>query len=550
MDKLTSNNNSVKMNFIDKAINFLSPETGTKRIKARAGLQYAENAGYITSGNRSRRSLRGWFTNSNNPDQDTVPKLENSRASSRDLYMNTPLGHASINRSVTNVIGSGLHFQSRLNNDVLKLSKEKKESYERLIEREFRSWMKNKKCDLQKRLNFYEMQNIIFKSVLMNGDAFVLLPVKSDDDLNVPLRLQAIESDYCSNPAHKMNTTKLSGGIEVDDVGAPYKYYFQKKVYNNLELSFSDSDWTSIKAFGLKTGRPNVLHIYKPDRISQRRGMPILAPAFEILKQISRLTESELMASLINSFFTTIIKSKSNEPTSDMYIPDEQIENENNDTDNNSDKLYEMGSGNFLDLDTDEDVTFADPNRPNAEFSPFYKSMVEQLGSVINVPSEQLLLKFNTSYSGARAAIQEAWKFYYQSRTFLTDNFNNPVFKEFLYEANLNNRFKLPGFFDDPVVRDAWCGCSWSGTKQSELDPLKEVKAKILKIQSNLSTYESEYNTENRESWEENIDKLDRERELLKSKNINPNQGFDEPSQKSPEMSDISTNTDDTNEGD
>ena len=57
-----------------------------------------------------------------------------------------------------------------------------------------------------------------------------------------------------------------------------------------------------------------------------------------------------------------------------------------------------------------------------------------------------------------------------------------------------------PGFFDDPAVRQAWCGCLWMGASMGHVDPLKEVNAAATRIANNITTQEqeaSEYNGNN-----------------------------------------------------
>ena len=56
------------------------------------------------------------------------------------------------------------------------------------------------------------------------------------------------------------------------------------------------------KAFGDKTGSPNVLMIYETERAEQYRGVPHLAPVIEALKQLTRYSEAEMMAAVINGF--------------------------------------------------------------------------------------------------------------------------------------------------------------------------------------------------------------------------------------------------------
>ena len=56
--------------------------------------------------------------------------------------------------------------------------------------------------------------------------------------------------------------------------------------------------WQRVEAYGAETGRRNVLHIIDRERIGQRRGVPMLAPVLEAIKQLGRYTDAEIMAAV------------------------------------------------------------------------------------------------------------------------------------------------------------------------------------------------------------------------------------------------------------
>ena len=79
-----------------------------------------------------------------------------------------------------------------------------------------------------------------------------------------------------------------------------------------------------------------------------------------------------------------------------------------------------------------------------------------------------------------------------------------------------------PGFFDDPLIREAWCGARWIGPVQGQIDPRKEVDAALLQISHGLKTHEQVTREMGGGDWNENIAQLERENELLKEAGIFP----------------------------
>lgn len=505
---------------VDKVVSYFSPQHGLARLRHRASLQFLESGGYVTSSS-TKRSMRGWNSYSGNSDEDILPKLGTMRKDSRDLSMNTPLAVAPLVREVTNVVGWGLEFQSRIDREFLNLNDEVANAWERNVEREFRFWSSSKNCDASRTLTFNEIQAMCLYNTSLSGDVFVLLPYIKRAGSIYSLSLQVVEADMVSNPATLMETNQLSGGIEVDQHGAPIRYYVQKPSMSSFQLGYSVADsWVSIEAYGTRSGRPNILHLYHKLRPGQRRGVPILAPVIETLKQMSRLSEAELAASVINSFFTVFIKT--NPVTGGLqegFIPEDKVtDSSTNPTD---EKLYEMGSGNIIELGNDgQDISLADPKRPNDAFEPFMLAMMKQVGAALEIPFEQLILHFSSSYSAARAALLEAWKFYRTRRRWLGVQLCTPVYQEFLAEAVALGRIAAPGFFSDPAIRAAWSGAMWVGPGQGQIDPLKETKASAMRIRSRLSDHETEYAAIHGEDWEKSMSRLGREKKFLEEKGI------------------------------
>ena len=78
-------------------------------------------------------------------------------------------------------------------------------------------------------------------------------------------------------------------------------------------------------------------------------------------------------------------------------------------------------------------------------------------------------------------------------------------------------RIIAPGFFDDPLIRAAWCSAQWIGPVQGSLDPLKEANAAVLKIQHGLKTHEQATMEDSGGDWNANVEQLKAENEKLKA---------------------------------
>lgn len=498
------------MNILDKYIALISPQRALKREVARRKLQIL-NTGYSNYGaSTSKKSLLGWLSRGGSPKEDISDNIKTLRQRSRDLFMGAPLATSAIKTTRTNVIGAGLKLKSQIDGEFLGLSVEETRNLEAQIEREFNLWAESKNCDIERLNDFYELQQIAFISWLMNGDAFVMLPTLKRKFEVYDLRILLIEADRVCNENYISNTERLQEGVETNERGEVEYYHIASR--HPLSTSWdSPVKWTKVKAYGDKTGRPNVLHLMENERIGQRRGVPILAPVIEALKQISRYTEAELMAAVISGMFTVFIESKETNDTSPFAsnIPFEE------EVDSDDENSYELGNGAVVQLGEGETAKEVNPGRPNANFGGFVDSIIKQIGSALEIPKELLTKEFTSSYSASRAALLEAWKMFRMRRTWMANDFCQPIFVEWMHEAVAKGRIYAPGFFSNPLIKKAYCKAEWFGPSAGQLDPQKEVNAAISRIEQGFSTAAKETMELNGGDYYKNIKQRKEEVKLI-----------------------------------
>ena len=513
------------MNVIDKIIEAVSPSAALRRESARWKLETVrsfQNSGYDESGAaRNKNSMRGWLASSKTPQEDIDKNIPVLRQRSRSLFMSAPLAVSAIKTNRTNIVGEGLKLKSTIDADFLGMGLDEAAQWQRSAEREFALWAQSKFCDSTRVNNFYEIQQVACMSWLRNGDACVLLeyerPTKA---LPYGLRIHLIESDRVSTPNSTGSNVylyatdpdtknRIFNGVEVDKNNRVVAYHICS-TYPNSTL-YTKKEWKRVKAFGEQTGMPNVLMIYETERAEQYRGVPYLAPVIESLKQLTRYSEAEMMAAVINGFFTVFIKSEKG--TSEVGFTG-VIDEEDEVAD--GDRNYELGPGMVNMLAPGEEIDIADAKRPSSNFDAFTTSLAKYVGAALEIPVEILVKNFTSSYSASRAALLEAWQAFRMKRSWLAADFCQPVYEIFLTEAIANGRLKAPGFFLDPLVRMAYCKAQWNGPAQGMIDPGKEVDAAEKRISIGISTRQQETIEMTGGDFEANVAQLARENQLMK----------------------------------
>jgi lambda family phage portal protein len=244
-----------------------------------------------------------------------------------------------------------------------------------------------------------------------------------------------------------------------------------------------------------------------------------------------RYTEAEIMAAIVQSFFTAFVKTEGD--TTEMPFSEPSSEDAVEVSRDPSD--YEMGPGNTIIMEPGEDVAFGSPTHPNTGFDTFMRALCEQVGAAFEIPADLLLMSFNASYSASRAALLEAWKAFRMRREWLTKSFCRPVYEVWMTEAVARGRIIAPGFLTDPLIRQAYLQSEWIGPSQGQLDPTKEVAAAVTAIENGLSTREAEAIRLNGSEYAANVDKLTMENERLRKANGAANQTFAKPQAESQE---------------
>ena len=493
-----------------------------------------KNLGYSEAGaSFTRRALKSFLPLSGSPADDIDRNNETLRQRARLLYMSSPLATSAIVTNRTKVVGTGLTLKAGIDGNKTLMDAASREVWEREAESEFDLWAsKRQNCDALGISNFYEMQQLAFMSWMMSGDVFALVKREKPNPLNpYSLRLHLVEADRVSTPYLYRGAAYLSTGREIIPDGFPgagnYIYdgveverrtgrIVAYHICNNYPLStvLETSEWTRVEAYGKETGLPNVLHVMSAERPDQYRGVPILAPVIEVLLQIRRYTESELMAALVQSFFTAWVTTSTpqsenpfNEVGAGDYpggVPIEGMENNISASENE----YEMGPGTVTHLADGENITFGNPNIPVAGFEPFVRTLARLVGAALEIPYDVLVKEFNSSYSASRGALLEAWEAFRMRRRWFVDDFCQPVYEMFLAEAVALGRLRAPGFFDDAAIRKAWCGAKWIGPIQGQLDPMKEANAALLLAQNGVKTYEQITRELGGGDWSANIEQL------------------------------------------
>jgi len=485
------------MSVIDRFMQTVAPRAALRRAMAREKLAIL---GAWQGASRTRAGLRGWYPQARSAADDTLDDLPLLRARTRDLVRNAPLAGGAINTVVTQVVGTGLTKAPKVRREVLGWTEEQARAWQAKTCAEWELFSGSTRCDVTNHQNFYGLQSLALRSALESGDIVTVLAALQRPQWPYRLALQLIEADLVSNPKLAPDRAGLMGGIELSEAGEAIAAHIASA---HPGFATANTTWTRVPFYGGTTGRRNVIHFFERRRPTQVRGVPYLAAVIEPLMQLKRYSEAELQAAVVSGAFAVFVKMdpEAFERLFDDKSKETLIKDANDWNGGVSGSLD--GPGNAINLLPGESIESATATRPNALFDPFVQAVLRQIGANLEVPFEVLIKHFSSSYSAARAALLDAWRFFRTRRDWMTTQFCQPVYETWLAEAVSLGRISAPGFFSDPLVRAAYCGGAWTGDGPGSIDPVKEVEAATRRVALGTSTREAESILHDGVSWEE-----------------------------------------------
>lgn len=497
---------------------------GPLKINASMNTGFSTTGSFIGSGSYTGASLthpdmRRWVPFPGSADADLLLDQGLLRSRSRDLVRNHGVAEGALQTITDNVVGVGLRLSAAPDYKLLGKTKDWAEEWSNNVEALWRTWAGTAACDAARCLTFDGLTTQIFRSGWENGEGLALplwLPDPRPAAGKFSTRLQVIEPDRLCNPNFGPDSPTLRGGVEIDGFGGPLAYWI-KKTHPGDRYALLGSmiwDWERIPAT-TPWGRPRVIHAHDKERSGQTRGKPKLASVMRQFKVLGDYTNAELKAAVVNAMVALVTESTMGQEQLVELLssnPD-ALKQYQDGLSNRNRSAINFREGLVVPLALGEKISSFSPARPSTAFDPFTTMLFRHIAAGLNIPYELLMKDFSkTNYSSARAALNEAWRFFKGRRQWLSTYWASPVYTIWLEEAVNTGVVEAPDFYENQA---AWCRARWIGAGRGWVDPLKEAQASRLRMDSMVSTLEREC-AEQGEDWEEVLEQRAAEQAKMK----------------------------------
>lgn len=452
-----------QLNLVDRALAWLSPQLGVRRLQARLALAHYEAA----RPSKQRKMHR----TSGAPDHLVGLSAAALRNQTRYLARNHDLFRGALDTLVANTVGPkgiGVEFQPKRADGSIHTE------YAAALNEAFRDWCAHPEVTFQH--DWPAAQRLAAATWLRDGEVFgqhVVGPVALlNHGTRVPYSLELLEPDLV--PLDEEDEARgIRQGIERSAWGRAVAYHVYRGHPEDVRT------WRTNRALDLKrVPAERMLHLASRDRIGQLRGVSHFAAVITRIEDLKDYEESERIAAKVAAMMTAFVKRNSPEG----YDPAGMERDENG---NLKPRDLRMSPGMIIDtLAVGEEIGLIDSNRPNPQAVAWREGQLRAFAAGTRTSFSSIARNYNGTYSAQRQELVEQFVHYATLAEAFASGFVGPVVRQFILAADLSGEVPMPR----DLRRGSWDDVLYTAPSMPWIDPVKEVTGWMLATQAGFAS--------------------------------------------------------------
>lgn len=500
--------------------------------------------GAFEGADRFDASVAAWVPRLQSADADIIPDKPMADSRARDMVRNDAYVQGGERLHKDNIVGSQFLLNAKPSSRTIfgKADETWESEFQEEVEELFdlAAESPDNLFDASRKNNFTELVRLATGVHVSAGEVLATVEwLKNGRPFDTAI--QMVDLDRLQTPPIMLKDSQIRAGIKRDAYGAPLSYFIRKSHPADYlpVFSFTDSmDQYREVAATKPWGRPQVIHLFEQSRADQTRGIASMAAALKEMHITKRFRDVTLQNAVAQALYAATI-------TSDM--PTDAIMQRlggMTDADAFQEALTQYTTGYMAtvnefagaarNLKADgvriphllpgTKLDIVSPGKDGKIGMEFEQSLLRYIAATLGVSYEQLSRDYTqTSYSSARAAMNETWKFMVAQKKAVADKFATMIYRLWLEEmVNKGMLTTLPKnragvLYTDQRLNlkfEALARCSWIGASRGQIDELKETQAALLRINSGLATREEEI-AKMGGDWRKTFRQLKREQDLI-----------------------------------
>ena len=434
----------MKRSILNKVIGVFAPTVALRQLQAQVVLDNIEHGKRKYDGASKGRNTNDWIGVSSSSNVEIQTDIVTLRNRSRELSRNNGYAKNYFRVMANNIVGIGITPKPIIIGRSGK-SERVKEVWD--------LWASSVKCDYDARYNFYGLQRLIIKTVIVSGECLVIKRLASSK-YDIPVRLQILEGDFLDQGKFSLEN-EYGGitwyGIEFNKQGERVGYW----LWNRHPGEFASQS----KRIDAKY----VIHVYDPERPGQHRGVPELHAGMVALKDLGDYEYAERIRAKTAATQVGAI-------TQDMSLGDEG---------DLASSFSTMEPGTWHKLKPGESVTFNTPPT-NTGYSEYTKNNLHAIAAAGGTTYEAMTSDLsNVNFSSGRMGWLEFQRNIQHFQWNVLVPAMDEIFRWFVEAAQVAALLPMQGKFR----------VDWTMPRREMIDPVKEGKALTEMVRGKFKTW-------------------------------------------------------------
>jgi len=460
---------------IDRAAFWTAPRAYTYRARLKMGLDLQRrmfrNATHEGAGT-DRASGANWLTSNLSPDSIWDDDAETTRERCDELYRDNPMAKGFVEGRVMNIIGTGLHCQSRIrDDDDAGIDLGRARDLRRQLERLWRQWQRRADTSGRKSLN--RLQRLAERTYSRKGEVLIVFSDKPQPGKPVPLAVEIIGPERLETPPDKAGDPKIRFGIERDGDGDPIYYYIRNTHPGDTEEC--DETYERVPA-------ERVRHYYEELEPGQSRGFPLMHSAMNPLKRLGKLDEAVNVKKHVEACLALFIATTGN--------PDSIASASATTTNSDGNYVEELEPGAIIrGRAGDGEPKVIDPSSGGAnDYEVLVNHTKHNIASGLGYPYELLTRSYaKTSYAGGRLSLIDGRVSFRSGQQDHQEVWLFDLWDRFVAECVLAGLVEITAL-EYAHHPDLFGACAWTPSGWPWVDPLKEVMSELKAMAGKLAS--------------------------------------------------------------